>query len=45
MLDLDYIRYDDNDLRCKLDMPMYKYVGFEGENIGRKFMGCECKVG
>nr|XP_051190884.1 uncharacterized protein LOC127304226 [Lolium perenne] len=29
--------------RCKHDMPMYRYVCYEGENTGRKFLGCGCK--
>ena len=37
--------YEDSDIRCKHDMPMYKYVCFEAENTGRRFLGCGCKVG
>nr|XP_051190646.1 uncharacterized protein LOC127303970 [Lolium perenne] len=33
----------DSDFRCKHGMPIYKYVCYEGENTGRKFLGCGCK--
>nr|XP_051220253.1 uncharacterized protein LOC127337991 [Lolium perenne] len=42
-LEPNYTGYDDSDFRCKHDMPMYRYVCFEGENTGRKFLGCGCK--
>ncbi|KAM0857827.1 hypothetical protein ACQ4PT_048220 [Festuca glaucescens] len=43
ILDPEYTGYDDCDLRCKHDMSMYKFVCFEGENTGRKFLACGCK--
>jgi hypothetical protein len=41
----EFTEYEDSDLRCKHDMPMYRYVCFEGANTGRRFLGCGCKVG
>nr|XP_051211777.1 uncharacterized protein LOC127329286 [Lolium perenne] len=43
LLHPDYTGYDDCDMRCKHDMPMYKYVCFEGANTRRKFLGCGMK--
>ncbi|KAK1653820.1 hypothetical protein QYE76_071625 [Lolium multiflorum] len=43
LLHPDYTGYDDCDMRCKHDMPMYKYVCFEGANTGRRFLGCGMK--
>ncbi|KAM0906636.1 hypothetical protein ACQ4PT_016655 [Festuca glaucescens] len=42
-LDPEFTGYDDCDLRCNHDMPMYKFVCFEGENTGRRFLACGCK--
>ncbi|KAM0906784.1 hypothetical protein ACQ4PT_016546 [Festuca glaucescens] len=42
-LDAEFTGYDDCDLRCNHDMPMYKFVCFEGENTGRRFLACGCK--
>ncbi|KAM0904896.1 hypothetical protein ACQ4PT_017684 [Festuca glaucescens] len=43
ILEPNFTGYDDSDYRCKHDMPMYIYVCYEGENTGRKFLGCGCK--
>jgi hypothetical protein len=39
------IGYEDCDIRCNHDMPMYKYVCFGAENTRRRFFVCGCKVG
>jgi hypothetical protein len=45
ILEPSFTGYDDSDFRCKHDMPMYRYVCYEGENTGRKFLEYGCKVG
>uniref|UniRef100_A0ACD5XT17 Uncharacterized protein n=1 Tax=Avena sativa TaxID=4498 RepID=A0ACD5XT17_AVESA len=44
IFDQEYTGYDDCDLRCKHDMPMYRYVCFDQyndrENTGRRFLAC-----